>query len=263
MVRCNVADPLVGLTREGKVAWLTLKRPEKLNALSPELLRQAEERLKPIAADPDVACVIIRGEGRAFCAGADLSSMSQLTPVQALERFEGGGFWGVLEALPQPTIAAVHGYCFGGGCELALACDFRLAADNAQFGQPEIKVGLIPGAGGTQRLPRLIGMTKAKEMVLLGEPIDAKEAYRVGLVNRVVPVDELADEARRWAEKLAQLPPLSVRMAKEVMNRGRDLDLAAALEIERMGFSLLFSTEDRAEGVRAFLEKRPASYHGR
>lgn len=258
-----MADSLVGLRREGKVAWLTLRRPDKLNALSPELLSQGQEVLRRIAADAEVASVIVRGEGRAFCAGADLAAMSELTPMQALDRFAGGGFWSDLENLPQPTIAAIHGFCFGGGCELALACDFRLAADNAQFGQPEIKVGLIPGAGGTQRLPRLVGMTKAKEMVLLGEPIDAQEAHRVGLVNRVVPADQLEEEAGRWAEKLARLPPRSVRMAKAVMNRGRDLDLPTALELERLGFSLLFSTEDRREGVRAFLEKRPASYQGR
>jgi enoyl-CoA hydratase len=240
-----------------------LHRPEKLNALSPELLTEGVAALGEIAEDPEIRCVILRGEGRAFCAGADLSSMRDLTPSRAARRFTGANLWQVLEDLPQPTIAAVHGYCFGGGCELALACDFRLAAEDAKFGQPEIKVGIIPGAGGTQRLPRLIGMTKAKEMVLFGEPIDADEAYRVGLVNRVVPGDRLLDEARAWGERLAKLPPLGLRAAKAAMNRGRDQDLPAALELERLNFSVVFSTEDQKEGVRAFLEKRPPEYKGR
>jgi len=256
-------DTLVNLAIEGSTAWLTLQRPDKLNALSPELLAQGVEAAQQVASNGDVRCLIIQGAGRAFCAGADLASMQGMTTAQAQRRFERTNLWQLLEDLPQPTIAAVHGYCFGGGCELALACDFRLAADSARFGQPEIKVGIMPGAGGTQRLPRLVGMTHAKELVLLGEPIDANEAYRIGLVNRVVPADQLADEARRWADKLAQLPPLSLRAAKRVMNAGRGLEIGSALELERLAFSALFATEDQKEGVRAFLEKRPASFKGR
>ncbi len=258
-----MAEPLVGLTREGPLAWLTLQRPSKLNALSPELLAQGLDAVRQVAADPEIRCLILRGEGRAFCAGADVGAMEELTPEQARRRFAGGSFWQAVEDLPQPTIAAVHGYCFGGGCELALACDLRLAADNAQFGQPEIKLGLIPGAGGTQRLPRLVGLTHAKEMIFFGEPIDAAEAHRIGLVNRVVPADQLLDEARRWAEKLARLPPVSLQLAKSAMNRGRDLALPAALELERLSFSLLFSTEVLIEGARAFLAKRPPTFQGR
>jgi enoyl-CoA hydratase len=189
--------------------------------------------------------------------------MQDLTPAEAQRRFQRTNLWQALEDLPQPTIAAVHGYCYGGGCELAIACDFRIAADTARFGQPEIKVGIIPGAGGTQRLPRLIGMTHAKEMVLLGDPIDAAEAYRIGLVNRVVPPDDLVAEARRWAEKVAALPPLGLRAAKTVMNRGRGLELASALELERLAFGGLFGSQDQKEGVRAFLEKRLPSFKGR
>src|SRR5713226_8717729 len=187
-------DTLVNLTIEGSTAWLTLQRPDKLNALSPELLAQGVEAAQQVASNGDVRCLIIQGAGRAFCAGADLASMQGLTAAQAQRRFERTNLWQLLEDLPQPTIAAVHGYCFGGGCELALACDFRLAADSARFGQPEIKVGIMPGAGGTQRLPRIVGMTHAKEIVMLGEPLDANEAYRIGLVNRVVAADALADE---------------------------------------------------------------------
>lgn len=258
-----MSETLVTLDLDGAIAWLTLQRPEKLNALSPDLLAQGVAAVNQIASSGDIRCLILRGAGRAFCAGADLSSMQEMTTTQAQRRFERTNLWQALEDLPLPTIAAVHGYCFGGGCELALACDFRLAADSARFGQPEIKVGIIPGAGGTQRLPRLVGMTHAKELVFLGDPIDANEAYRIGLVNRVVPADGLADEARRWAEKLTALPPLSLRAAKTVMNRGRGLELSSALELERLGFASLFGTEDQKEGVRAFLEKRPPSFKGR
>jgi enoyl-CoA hydratase len=256
-------DEFVALRREGPIAWLTLRRPDKLNALSTELLAQGVEALRQVADDEQVRCLILNGEGRAFCAGADLNSMRDLTPSRALRRFSGANMWQLLEELPQPTIAAVHGYCFGGGCELALACDFRLATEDAKFGQPEIKVGIIPGAGGTQRLPRLVGMTKAKEMVLFGESIDAAEAYRIGLVNRVVPSATLLDEARQWGERLAKLPPLGLRAAKAAMNRGRDHDLSTALEVERLNFSVVFSTEDQKEGVRAFLEKRPPEFKGK
>jgi enoyl-CoA hydratase len=256
-------DDLVSLRREGHVAWLSLRRPDKLNALSLELLGQGVDALRQVAEDDHVRCVIIHGEGRAFCAGADLNTMRDLTPSRATRRFSGANLWQALEDLPQPTIAAVHGFCFGGGCELALACDFRLASDDARFGQPEIKVGVIPGAGGTQRLPRLVGMTKAKEMVLFGEPIDAAEAHRIGLVNSVVPGASLLDEARGWAERLAKLPPLGIRAAKAAMNRGRDLDLPTALDVERLNFSVVFGTEDQKEGVRAFLEKRPPEFKGR
>jgi enoyl-CoA hydratase len=258
-----MAEALVELTREGQLAWLTLQRPDKLNALSPELLAQATAVVRQVAADEGICCLVLRGSGRAFCAGADVGAMRDRDSAQSMRHFGDGGLWQAVEDLPQPTIAAVHGICFGGGCELALACDFRLAADNARFGQPEIKLGVIPGAGGTQRLPRLVGMTRAKELVFLGEPIDAAEAYRIGLVNRVVPAEGLTDEARRWATQLSQLPPLALRTAKRVMNRGRDLGLPTALELERQGFSLLFGTADQKEGMRAFLEKRPAHFEGR
>ena len=256
-------DGLVSLRRDGYVAWLTLRRPDKLNALSTELLKNGVDAVRRVADDEDVRCIILHGEGRAFCAGADLNSMTELTPSRALRKFAETNLWQALEDLPQPTIAAVHGYCFGGGCELALACDFRLAAEDARFAQPEIKVGIIPGAGGTQRLPRLVGMTRAKEMVLFGEPIDAAEAYRIGLVNRVVPTPNLLAEAEAWADRLSHLPPLGVRAAKSAMNRGRDLDLASALDVERLNFSVVFGTEDQREGVRAFLEKRSPEFKGR
>jgi enoyl-CoA hydratase/carnithine racemase len=258
-----VPDPLVTLEIDNHVAWLTLRRPDKLNALNPELMAQGVEALDRVSCDDEVRCVILRGEGRAFCAGADLTAMADRTPVQAQTVFAGTNLWAAVERVPQPTIAAIQGYCYGGGCELALACDLRIAAADAKFGQPELKVGIIPGAGGTQRLPRLVGMGRAKEMVFFGEPIDAAEAYRIGLVNRVVPPDRLADEARSWAEKLVALPPLGVRAAKMVMDRGEGVDLATAIQIERLGFSSLFGTEDQREGLRAFREKRSPKFVGR
>ncbi|HLZ07049.1 MAG TPA: enoyl-CoA hydratase-related protein [Chloroflexota bacterium] len=258
-----MAEPLATLDLDGHVAWLTLRRPEKLNALSPELLGTAVSAVADVATNDEIRCLIIRGEGRAFCAGADLNSMAGRTPIQAQQMFGSTNLWAALERLPQPTIAAVHGYCFGGGCELAMACDLRIASADAKFGQPEIKVGIIPGAGGTQRLPRLIGMGRAKELVFFGEPIDADEAYRIGLVNRVVPPDRLFDETKVWAKKLVALPPLGVRAAKMVMDRGADVDLGTAIQIERLGFSALFGTEDQREGMLAFREKRPPTFQGR
>jgi len=258
-----VAAPLATLEIQDHVAWLTLRRPEKLNALSPELLADAVTALSEVAANDQIRCLILSGEGRAFCAGADLNSMADRSPVQAQRTFSSTNLWAALAQLPQPTIAAVHGYCFGGGCELAMACDLRIASSDAKFGQPEIKVGIIPGAGGTQRLARLVGMGRAKELVFFGEPIDADEAHRIGLVNRVVPPDRLLDEAKLWAEKLVALPPLGIRSAKMVMDRGADVDLDTAIQIERLGFSALFGTEDQREGMRAFREKRPPAFQGR
>jgi enoyl-CoA hydratase/carnithine racemase len=258
-----VAEPLATLDIDNHVAWLTLRRPEKLNALSPELLAAGVTALAEAATNDEIRCVIIRGEGRAFCAGADLNSMADRSPIQAQRMFGSTNLWAALAQLPLPTIAAVHGYCFGGGCELALACDLRIAASDAKFGQPEIKVGIIPGAGGTQRLARLVGMGRAKELVFFGEPIDATEAHRIGLVNRVVPADSLLDEARLWAEKLVALPTLGIRAAKMVMDLGADSDLDTAIQIERLGFSSLIGTEDQREGMRAFRERRPPTFQGR
>ena len=256
-------DPLITLEIANHVAWLTLRRPDKLNALNPELMAEGVAALTEVSSNDDVRCVILRGEGRAFCAGADLAAMADRSASQAQNVFAGTNLWSAIERVPQPTIAAIHGFCFGGGCELALACDLRIASTDAKFGQPEIKVGIIPGAGGTQRLPRLIGMGRAKEMVLFGEPIDAAEAFRIGLVNRVVPPEQLIDEALTWAEKLVNLPPLGIRAAKMVMDRGAGVELSTAIEIERLGFSSLFGTEDQREGMRAFREKRPPKFVGR
>jgi enoyl-CoA hydratase len=247
---------------EGATFIVTLNRPDKLNALSNKLREEVVSALQPVASNPDIRAIIITGGEKVFAAGADLNNLGEANTVTIF----GSGIGNMFETvanMPQPTIAAVSGYAFGGGCELSMACDFRLASETAQFGQPEIKVGLIPGAGGTQRLARLVGTTKAKELVFIGDPIDAQEAYRLGLVNKVVPVDQLMDEAKKWASKLASRPPFSLRMAKVSMDKGYDLGIDAALAMERLAFTAIFGTEDRLEGIKAFLEKRKPDFKGK
>ncbi len=252
--------------KEGSVATITLNRPEKLNALSPELIEELYDALTTADRDDSVRVVIITGGDSVFAAGADLGAMDAAAPdvVQMFKaRFSGNNPYDYIERMGKPVIAAIAGYALGGGCELAMCCDLRIAADTARFGQPEIRVGLIPGAGGTQRLPRLIGMTKAKELVMTGDHIDAKEAERLGLVNTVVPVEDLFEEAKKLAAKLAARPPFGLRLAKTVMNMGADRDLQSALTLEREAFAMLFATEDQKEGVRAFTEKRKPEFKGR
>jgi enoyl-CoA hydratase len=197
-------------------------------------------------------------------AGADISGFQGLTPITALtfgQKIQ--RLYSRIEALSQVTIAAVNGFALGGGCELTLCCDLVLAAETARFGQPEINLGLIPGSGGTQRLPRLVGLHRAKEIDFLGEMIDAQEAYRIGLANRVVPADRLMAEARALAEKILARPAIALRMIKEAMNEGYDLDLPKALAIEAKAWAVAFASEDRTEGVTAFLEKRKPAFKGR
>jgi enoyl-CoA hydratase len=257
--------PGVVVERDGPILTLRLDRPAKRNAIDTPMLQALETTLLGTAADPEVRAVVITGGDKVFAAGVDIGEFAARAGVAS--QYQAGlaraRCWEALARLPQPTIAAVAGYCLGGGCELALACDLRLAAESAVFGQPEIRLGLIPGAGGTQRLPRLIGATKAKELIYFGDSIDAQEAYRLGLVNRIVPADRLLDEARAWAQRLAELPPLALAMAKRAVDLGADLSLQAALELEQQSFVALFGTADEQEGVAAFLEKRPPHFHGR
>ncbi len=249
--------------REDTTFIITLNRPEKLNALSPELTGEVVDALTPIRNDEGIRAIIITGGPKVFAAGADLGKMSTVTPVDMYNRNLVSDMWSTVAAMPQPTIAAVAGYAFGGGCELAMACDIRLAADTAKFGQPEINVGIYPGAGGTQRLSRLVGLGRAKELVFMGEAIGAEEAYRIGLVNKVVAADSLMDEAKAWAKKLAAKPPFTLKLVKQVMDEGYDLSLEAALRLERLGFISLFGTQDQREGVTAFLEKRKPNFTGK
>ncbi len=249
--------------REETTFIVTLNRPEKLNALSQALTGEVVHALNEVQGDAGIRAIIITGGPKVFAAGADLSKMQTATAIDMYSRNLAGDMWSTVAKMPQPTIAAVAGYALGGGCELAMACDLRLAADNARFGQPEINVGIYPGAGGTQRLSRLIGLGRAKELIFMGDNIKADEAYRIGLVNKVVPAESLMDEARAWAKKLATKPPFTLRVVKQVMDEGYDLSLEAALRLERLGFISLFGTEDQREGVAAFLEKRKPDFKGK
>lgn len=242
---------------------IQLNRPDKLNALSPELGAEVVEALNSVKGDTSVRAIIIWGGPKVFAAGADINSMTTATTIQIYNRHTNSNMWDEMAAMPVPTIAAVAGYALGGGCELAMACDFRLAADTAKFGQPEINLGIIPGAGGTQRLPRLVGATKAKELVMLGEPINAEEAYRIGLVNKIVAVDTLLEEAKTWAKKLASKAPFTLQMAKAAIDTGLDQSLEAGMQIEHLAFAACFATEDQKEGTGAFIQKRKPEFKGK
>jgi len=244
----------------GKVQLITLNRPEAMNALSPELMTELSEALNQSEDNPEVAVVVITGSEKAFAAGADIKAMKDMTYMQMYQ----GDFitknWERITTFRKPTIAAVAGFALGGGCELAMMCDFILAADNAKFGQPEINLGILPGAGGTQRLTRFIGKSKAMEMVLTGRMMDAQEAERSGLVSRVVPLAELREEALKVAEKISQLSMPIVMMAKESVNRSYESTLTEGIRFERRLFHSAFATDDQKEGMAAFVEKRKANF---
>ena len=251
-------------SKEERIGLIQLNRPRSFNALSSKLLEELNTVLIDIEKDPDVGVVIITGQPKFFAAGADIKEISGLdSPVKAHAFVNAAQtVFNRIESMPKPVIAAISGLALGGGCELALACDIRLAADNARFGQPEIKIGVIPGGGGTQRLPRLVGMGRAKEMLYTGEPINAEEAYRIGLVNRVLPVEGLMDAARQMAQTILKQPPFALTMTKLVVNEGANMDLPAALAHEARCFALLFGTHDQKEGMTAFMEKRPPHFKG-
>ncbi len=252
------------LERDGDVATLTLHRPEKLNALNRTVLRELSHALSALDDGSVRAAVLTGAGGKAFVAGADIAEMAALSPVEAKAfAAEGHRVGHQLEALPFPVIAAVAGFALGGGCELALCCDFIYAADNAKFGQPEVNLGLMPGFGGTQRLSRRVGLGWARELVLSAVMIDAEEARRIGLVNRVFPRDRLLPEALAAAKKIAEKGPLAVSASKRAMLEGSNADLRVACELETLAFAGLFGSEDQREGTRAFLEKRAASFKGR
>lgn len=252
------------LNVDGDVATITINRPEILNALSPAVYHELNECLIMLAADPAVKAVIIMGAGKkAFIAGADIAAMSEMSSNDALQ-FAAAGKETVtrIEAMPKPFIAAINGLALGGGCELALACDFRVAASSAVFGQPEVNLGIIPGNGGTQRLTRLVGMSKAKEMIMLGGLITAQEALQIGLVQRVVEDEQLIHAAEELAKNLAKKAPIALAMAKRSIQRALGSDTEDGLEFELNCFAHCFSTKDQKEGMQAFLEKRPARFTG-
>jgi enoyl-CoA hydratase len=250
--------------RRGAVALLTLNRPEALNALDAATLEALAARAAEIAADASVRAVVVTGAGRAFAAGADIAAMRPFTAAQAGDFSRlGHRAFAALEALAVPTIAAVNGYALGGGCELALACDWIYASAKARFGQPEVNLGVVPGFGGTSRLVRRVGLAWAKEIVLAGEPIDAELALRIGLANRVFAPEELLDQALAAGGAIAAKGPLAVAAAKRVMQQGQDADARVAHALEQEAFAVSFATDDRAEGMAAFLEKRAPVFEGR
>lgn len=250
--------------RRGAVALLTLNRPEVLNSLDRATLEALAAATAEIAGDASVRAVVVTGEGRAFAAGADIEQMSALSPLEG-EAFGrlGHATFASLEALEVPTIAAVNGFALGGGCELALACDWIYASSKARFGQPEVNLGLLPGFGGTSRLVRRVGIAWAREIILGGENLTADEALRIGLANRVFEPEELVEKAIAMGETVAKKGPVAVALAKRVMHQGQDADLPVANALEQNAFGLVFASEDRAEGMAAFLEKRAPAFKGR
>src|SRR6195256_6668468 len=247
---------------EAPIATITLNRPKVLNALSPDLIREVNDALRELDADEKVKAVVLTGGPRVFAAGADISDMADRTAVDQLQRDQTGR-WAGIAGFGKPLIAAVNGYALGGGCELALMCDLIVAGDNARLGQPEINLGIIPGAGGTQRWPRTAGKHAAMEVMLIGAPITARRAYELGLVNKVVPAEMTISVAQRIARQLAEKPPLALRMAKEAVLNAFESPLSEGLAVERKGFYFPFPTEDQKEGMHAFLEKRKGVFKGR
>ncbi|NKF23501.1 enoyl-CoA hydratase-related protein [Solimonas marina] len=258
-----MAYELLIVERRDRVGLIRLNRPEALNALSLPLRDELKTALAAFDADAGIGAIVITGDGKAFAAGADVRTLSGWTSEDARQSTSLRGAWDQLERGQTPVIAAVAGFALGAGCELAMMCDFILAADNARFGQPEIKLGTIPGAGGTQRLVRLVGKSKAMEMVLTGRMIDAAEAERCGLVSRVVPQAGLLDEALKVATAIAALSAPAVRIARAAVNQALETTLADGLACERRLFESTFSLADRREGMSAFIEKRkPVFSHG-
>jgi enoyl-CoA hydratase len=246
----------------GRVGLITLNRPKALNAINRQLTAELLDAVAAFDADPAIGCIVITGSEKAFAAGADIKEMQ---PRGYAEMYAEDWFadWERLVAVRTPVIAAVAGFALGGGCELAMMCDFILAADTAKFGQPEIKLGIMPGMGGSQRLVRAVGKAKAMEMILTGRMMDAAEAESAGLVARVVPAAELLDEALRTAETIAGMSLSAAMMAKETVSRAFETTLTEGLRFERRVFHAMFATEDQKEGMTAFLEKRPAVFKGR
>jgi len=255
-------EALVITEQVDRVAVVYLNRPETLNAISPAMLSTLCDTLEALDADPQVRVFVLTGKGRAFAAGADIRLMAKATPSDILE-LDTRSYWKRLGRLNKPLIAAVNGYAYGGGCELAMQCDLIVASETARFAQPEIKLGIMPGAGGTQRLARAIGPYRAMELILTGEPLSAQDAYAAGLVNRLVPPERCLEEALALAHLIAQRPPLAVRLAREAVRHGFETSLREGLEVERRNYLLLFDTEDQKEGMAAFLEKRPPRFSGR
>ncbi len=254
---------MIKVDKRPPVAIITLDRPEALNALCDQLMNELTDALRTLDADDEVGAIVLTGSGKAFAAGADIKEMADKSFLDVFMEDYITRNWEELTRVRKPTIAAVAGYALGGGCEVAMMCDIVIAADNARFGQPEITIGVIPAAGGTQRLARAVGKSLAMEMVLTGRQLTAEEALQFGLVSRVVPVDDLLDEAVRMAEKIASFSRPAVMMAKEAVNRAFETTLTEGLRFERRLFHSLFAFEDQKEGMHAFIEKRRPQFKNR
>ena len=251
------------VTREAPIATVQLNRPEALNALSEELMDELVAALEGLDTESDIRCIVLTGNEKAFAAGADIKkSFVDATPASMLEQ-DLTTRWERVRRIRKPIIAAVSGYCLGGGCELAMTCDIIVASETAQFGQPEVNLGIIPGAGGTQRLTRVVGKYRAMEIILTGRRVKADEAKAIGLVAQVYPAASWLEDAKALARTIAEKPPIAVRLATEAIDLAYNSTLDAGLEFERKAFYLLFSTEDKKEGVDAFVNKRKAVFTGR
>ena len=258
----DAASPLVLAEREGAVAVVLLNRPRQLNALSGPLMDELVRALRELDDDESVRCIVLGGNERAFAAGADVGELASATAIELLasRRIDQ---WDAIRALRTPLVAAVSGYCLGGGCELAMACDLIVASETARFGQPEINLGVMPGAGGTQRLTRAVGKAVAMDVILSGRFLTADEALRAGLVARVVAAEAWLDEAKRVARAIAEKSPVAVRLAKEAIDKAFEMPLAAGVEYERRAFYLARASEDASEGLAAFVEKRSPDFKGK
>jgi enoyl-CoA hydratase len=246
--------------KEDNIAIITFNRPEAMNALNNKTRAEFREAIAAVAADDQIKVLILTGSGKAFVAGSDIKEFDQTSAYDAHNIQRLGG---LVEKLDKPVIAAVNGFCLGGGNEIAMGCDIIIASEKAKFGQTEVNIGVIPGGGGTQRLPRLIGVCRAKELIFTGDIIGAEEAFRLGLVNRVVPADQLMPTAKEMAKKIATKSPAALKLAKTAINRGMQTNLESGLNYEYELYSLSLTLEDKAEGVKAFLEKRAPKFVGR
>jgi len=244
---------------KGNIAIITINRPEALNALNSDVLIELGKAVENAENDQDVYVVVLTGAGRAFVAGADIAQMKELTAVEGKAFSEyGNSVFLKIEKMSKPVIAAINGFALGGGCELCLACDIRIASEKAKFGQPETGLGITPGFGGTQRLPRIVGLSKAKELIFTAEIINAQEALRIGLVSQVVPGEELMNTTMEMAEKIAQKAQIAVRLSKDAINRGMQCDIDTGIAIETMAIAMCFSTEDQKDAMTAFVNKTEA-----
>lgn len=257
-------NQLVLIEQQDRIAILRINRPETMNSLDPAMLHAIDGAIDQISANPEVGVILITGEGKAFVAGADIAAMSTMGEEEGMALgVLGQQVFRKIETLDIPTIAVVNGFALGGGCELAMACDLRIASERAKFGQPEVGLGITPGFSGTQRLPRLVGKGKACELILTGDIILAAEAERIGLVNKVVPADALMKEAIALAEKIQKNAPLAVRYSNRAIKEGLDTDLESGIALEAELFATCFTTDDQKEGMQAFLEKRKPVFQGK